>query len=466
MPDMRGDAVIRRVRLDPSLRMTPCLLLTASEDGDAEIQALDAGADAFARKHLEIELVLARFAAMLRAARDLRPTATSLGATRVLAVDDTADFLLGIAEVLRTDGHDVVTASSGEEAIELIAVQPVDCVVLDLGMPGISGAEMCRRVKAAPSVRDIPLVVLSGNDNSMAEAFAAGADDFLLKPADAEVVRARVKAHIRRKRIGDEQRAIRERLLRSERQAAEAQAAREIAEARAAMAEQLEAANRELAATNRELEAFSYSVSHDLRAPLRAIRSFAQMVDEDAGARLDEDSRGHLRRVIAASVRMTELVEGLLELARISRVPVARDPVDISAMAYTVAGELQTREPVRKVDLRISPGMRAHGDVRLLRAVFDNLLGNAWKFSASRDPALIQVGRETDGAFFVRDNGIGFDMAHAERLFVPFQRLHSSEVPGTGIGLATVRRIVERHGGTIWAESEVGRGTTIYFRLP
>jgi len=479
MPDMGGDLVIRRIRLDPALRTIPCLLLTGSDDAAAEIGALDAGADAFARKESDLDIVMARLTAMLRnTSGGATDTPSTLGPRRVLVVDDHEDYLGMLASELQRDGYDVVQATSGEAAIELLAIQPVDCVLLDTVMPGLSGIETCKRIKHAPNLRDIPLILMTARDGRdvILEAFAEGADDFVSKALGADVVAARVKAQIRRKRFSDEHRHVRERLLRSETEASEARAARQLAETRAALAEQLARTNyelantnRELGATNRELEAFSYSVSHDLRAPLRAIRSFTQMLEEDAGPTLDETSRDHLRRVVAATTRMGELIDSLLELSRMSRVAIQRSPVDLGALVAAVGEELRTRDPERTVELVIAPGLEASADPRLARAVLDNLIGNAWKFTAATPAARISIGAtEVSGerAFFVRDNGAGFDMAHAAKLFAPFQRLHGSEFAGTGIGLATVRRIIERHAGRIWAESSPGAGATFYFTLP
>ena len=478
MPDMGGDVVIRRVRLDPALRTTPCLLLTGSDDAAAEIAALDAGADAFARKESDVDIVIARLTAMLRtASQTATEPQSSLGPKRVLVVDDSVDYLEGLAGELQHDGYDVVQASSGTQAIELLAVQPVDCVVLDTVMPGLSGIETCKRIKHAPSLRDTPLILMTSRDGRdvILEAFAEGADDFVSKNLGVDVVAARVKAQIRRKRFSDEHRHVRERLLRSETEASEARAARQLAETRAALAEQLArsnfelaATNRQLAAANRELEAFSYSVSHDLRSPLRAIRSFTQMLEEDAGPQLDEASRDHLRRVVAATTRMSDLIDALLELSRISRVAIQRAPVDLGAIAIAVVDELRHRDPDRAVDVTIAPQLVASADARLARALLDNLIGNAWKFTAHTTGARIEIGAKDDGErmFFVRDNGAGFDMSHAAKLFAPFQRLHGTDFAGTGVGLATVRRIVERHGGRIWAESAVGTGATFWFTLP
>ncbi len=229
-------------------------------------------------------------------------------------------------------------------------------------------------------------------------------------------------------------------------------------------------ANERLEAANRELEAFSYSVSHDLRAPLRTISAFTQALAEDLRYQLDDKSRDHLRRVLAAATRMNDLIDALLELSQINRAQLGRHRVDLSALATAALDELKRRDVTRKIVGTIAPGMVVEADARLLRILFDNLLGNAVKFTAKLPAARIEVGMQrtdTDTVFFVRDNGAGFDMQYADRLFVPFQRLHNErEFGGTGIGLATVRRIVERHGGRIWSESAPGQGATFYFTLP
>ncbi|HEY5921808.1 MAG TPA: ATP-binding protein [Kofleriaceae bacterium] len=229
-------------------------------------------------------------------------------------------------------------------------------------------------------------------------------------------------------------------------------------------------ANERLEAAVRELEAFSYSVSHDLRAPLRTISAFTQALAEDLRYQLDDKAKDHLRRVLAAAARMNDLIDALLELSRISRTPLGRHAVDISAMAVAVVDELRRRDVSRKLGATIEPGLVAEADGRLVRILFDNLLGNAWKFTAKADSPHVQIGaerREGETIFFVRDNGAGFDMEYADRLFTPFQRLHSErEYAGTGIGLATVKRIVERHGGRIWAESTPGQGASFHFTLP
>ena len=225
----------------------------------------------------------------------------------------------------------------------------------------------------------------------------------------------------------------------------------------------------ELAAANQELEAFSYSVAHDLRAPLRSVDGFTAALLEDHAAKLDEEGQHCARRIRDSALRMSQLIEDLLNLSRISRSEVHKQKIDLSALARSVASDLQQSDPQRTAEFVIQPCLETDGDPRLLRVALENLLGNAWKFSARRCPARIAMGlTEQNGrkAYFVRDNGAGFDMAYVGKIFAPFQRLHSTkEFPGTGIGLATVARIVRKHRGEVWAEGAVDRGATFYFTL-
>jgi len=467
LPGIDGATVIRHVRLDAVLRDVPCLLLTASEDKGAELRALDAGADTFVRKEEHLDVILARLAAVLRRARARAPgdeeTKSLVGPKKILAVDDSLTYLHELTDALKGEGYDVVMARSGEEAIELLAVQMVDCILLDLVMPGLGGHETCQRIKAAPIVRDIPLIMLTATENrdAMIQGLAAGADDYISKSSDFEVLKARVRAQIRRKQFEDENRRIREELLRKELEATEARAARELAETRAVLVEELER-------KNKELEAFSYSVSHDLRTPLRSIDGFSKALLDDWGDQLDPKAKDYLQRVRAAAQRMGELIADLLELSRVGRTELRRGRTSLSEIAQSVAVELRKSDPDREVEIEVRGALTADADRRLMRVVLENLIGNSWKFTVKVPAAKIEFGSDHDGmVYFVRDNGAGFDMTYAEKLFRPFQRLHSStDFPGTGIGLATVQRIVDRHGGRVWAESTVGVGATFYFTVP
>jgi PAS domain S-box-containing protein len=233
--------------------------------------------------------------------------------------------------------------------------------------------------------------------------------------------------------------------------------------------EALRASTAQLEVANRELEAFSYSVSHDLRAPLRSIDGFSRMLLEDYADALDDTGRQYLQRVRAATQRMGYLIDDLLKLARVSRTEIRRERVDLSALARGIIEQQQKAQPDRRVDIHIMDGLTAEGDARLLQIALENLLGNAWKFTSEKPRAVIEFAAQREGdelVYFVRDNGAGFDMTYAHKLFGPFQRLHdATRFDGTGIGLATVQRVIHRHGGRVWAQSSVGEGATFYFTL-
>ena len=233
---------------------------------------------------------------------------------------------------------------------------------------------------------------------------------------------------------------------------------------------EVEAFNRQLEAVNKELESFSYSVSHDLRAPLRGIDGFSQALLEDYSEKLDESGRDFLQRIRASTQRMGQLIDDMLNLSRVTRSEMRREGVDLSALADRIVKDLQEKQPERQVEFLIAPGLMTDGDAQLLKVALENLLGNAWKFTGKHSPARIEFGAtKVQGklAYFVRDDGTGFDMTYAGKLFIPFQRLHPlTDFPGTGIGLATVRRIIQKHGGGVWAEGKVGKGATFYFTLP
>jgi len=226
----------------------------------------------------------------------------------------------------------------------------------------------------------------------------------------------------------------------------------------------------QLEATNRELEAFAYAVSHDLRAPLRSMSGFSQLLQELPAGQFDDKSKHYLHRIHEASRRMSSLIEDLLSLSRINRSELTPRPVDLTQLATDTAAVVRERYPNRDVSLHIEPGLAAYGDARLLRIALENLLDNAWKYTAHTQAARVDVGSQLDEGtrtYFVRDNGVGFDMAYSAKLFGPFQRLHAeTQYPGTGIGLVTVQRILARHGGRIWAQAAPNQGATFYFTIP
>ncbi len=242
-----------------------------------------------------------------------------------------------------------------------------------------------------------------------------------------------------------------------------------LVEAKETMERHVRERTAQLETANRELEAFTYSVSHDLRAPLRAMDGFSQALLKEYGGALDADGKEYLKRIVSASKKMSGLIEALLRLSRLTRASLHKKTIDLTAMCKSIAEELQQREPEREIRFEIREGLEAFGDPHLIQDVLQNFLENAWKFTKHRKPALIEVGYHREGgkkAFFVRDNGVGFDMNYVEKLFGAFQRLHRvDDYPGTGIGLASIQRILHRHGGNAWAEAEEGKGATFFFTL-
>ena len=247
------------------------------------------------------------------------------------------------------------------------------------------------------------------------------------------------------------------------------QANRQLAGAKAHLETRVEERTAELATANKELESFAYAVSHDLRAPLRSIHGFAQALLEDYGDKLDEQGQDFTKRLQAASVRLGSQIDGILRLSRVSRAKIGHKKVDLSRMASGVLEELKRTDPERSIEIKIEPNIVVIGDEALLRVALQNLLENSWKFTSGKTKPRIELGTERSNghlSYYVRDNGAGFDMAYSDKLFKPFQRLHSTrEFKGDGIGLATVARVVHRHDGKVWAESSPGNGTTVHFTI-
>ena len=388
--------------------------------------------------------------------------------TRVLIVDDSPTYLGEAAHQLEQEGYAVVCAGSGQACLDLLGAESVGAILLDLNMAGLSGMETCQRIKAQAALRDVPLLILTAEseNQALAESINAGADDYVTKSGDLTVLKARLKAQLRRRQFEAENRGFREQLLRREMDARDLLASQALAQKRADHIGELEAMNTELRKTQaealalaKEMESFSDSVSHDQRAPLRSIDGFSQALQEDCGDELDERGRHHLERVRAAIGRMERLIDDMLSLSKVSWSGMASEPLDLSALAAEVAAGLEAG--AARFD--IQPGLSLRGDRGMVRVLLQNLLGNAVKFSSKRPQPLIEV-FGSEGAFTVRDNGVGFDMAYADKLFGTFQRLHrAQDFPGTGVGLATAQRVVRRHGGRLWAEAKVDQGASFHF---
>jgi signal transduction histidine kinase len=352
---------------------------------------------------------------------------------RILWADDNADLRAYVAGLL-APYYLVEAVADCAMALEAARERTPDLILSDVMMPRLDGFGLLRALRTDARTRTVPVILLSARagEEAAVEGLDAGADDYLVKPFSARELLARVRTHL------------------------------ELARVRRAWVQ-------ELAQANQELEAFSYSVSHDLRAPLRAMDGFSQALIDDYGETLDAQARHYLQRLRAGTQRMSALIDDLLTLSRITRAPLQKTSINVTELARGIIADLRHRDPSRTVAISIAEGLSARGDARLVTIVLENLLGNAWKFTAKQPKAQIACGQERQRdeiIFYVRDNGAGFDMAYADQLFAPFQRLHrDTEFEGTGIGLATVHRIIARHGGRIWAGAAVDQGATFFFTL-
>jgi signal transduction histidine kinase len=370
---------------------------------------------------------------------------------RILLADDNADMRSYVKRLLSAYWT-VEAVPDGAVALARARQNPPDLVLSDVMMPKLDGFRLLSELRKDPKTRTISVILLSARagEESRVEGLDAGADDYLVKPFSAQELVARVGSNLRLSKLRKAHQEEIERLnLDLERRVKERTA--------------------ELEAANKELESFCYSVSHDLRTPLRAIDGFSMILQESYGDKLDAQAHNYLERVRAATQRMGHLIDDLLKLSRIARSEMSMTTVDLSELACTIAKDLQETAPERKVMFSIAPEMVVLADANLMRVVLENLLDNAWKFSEKRAEARIEVGSTTNAgetAYFVRDNGAGFDMKYADKLFGAFQRLHSvTAFDGTGVGLANVQRIIHRHGGRVWAEAAMDQGATFYFTL-
>jgi two-component system, sensor histidine kinase and response regulator len=377
----------------------------------------------------------------------------------ILLVDDQPANLIALEAMLEDLGQNLIRAESGREALKRLLSDDFAVILLDVKMPEMDGFETAALIRQRDRSRHTPILFLTAADTSQTQAvrgYAVGAVDYLVKPVVPEFVRSKVAVFVELAKKNELLRRQAALLAQSE------QAALELAETRAELV-------RELEHKNRELESFSYAVSHDLRAPLRRIDSFSRAVLESQGKRLDDEGRKFLSRVREASQQMSQLIDDVLYLSRVTRTELRDQEVDLSEVAELVVSRLQEGQPNRPVEVKIRPGVVVTGDGQLLKIALENLLQNAWKFTGKQADPRIEFGvTQTSGepTYFIRDNGAGFEMTYAARLFGPFQRLHSQqEFPGSGIGLATVQRIIHRHGGKVWAEGLVGQGATFYFTL-
>jgi two-component system, NtrC family, sensor kinase len=519
LPGISGPSVIRRMRLDSVLRSIPCLLLTAAHGVDAELEALDSGADGFVLKDGDVELVLAKLHALLRST-DVVPATVetrALTSKRILTVDDSVTYRRALASFLSAEGYEVVEAATGEEALALLAAQPVDCVLMDLEMPGLGGRETCKRMKESPELRSVPVVVLTGVEgrNSLLDGLAMGADDFIQKSAEFEVLKARVRAQIRRRQIEDETRQVQEQLLRSELRAAEAVAARKLAETKAALVDQLEEKNRELGqlahvrevlaekfrVANQELER-AYKQQQETQAQLIQSAKLASLGELVAGVAHEINnplafalshletarrclrsleptilpglSDGETQQWAKAENRLGEMSLGLdrirdliLKLRTFSRLDEGeRKSVSLKECIDSVLVILKHRcgETILTADCGNVDELDCYPS--LLNQALMNLVANA--LDAVGQGGIVSVQARSSGTLCtitVTDNGPGIPAEHRERVFEPFFTTKPVGA-GTGLGLSMTYAIVRKHRGSLEIRDAHGGGTEVIMTIP
>lgn len=379
----------------------------------------------------------------------------------ILLVDDKHANIMALHQLLKKPERHFIECSSGSEALKVALGQPIDLVILDVQMPDMDGFEVAQILKSNKRTKDIPVIFVSAarkEHNSIMKGFEEGAVDYLLKPLDPEMTRAKVSVLLKLQTQQKELMKKNESLEKADLQIRQ-------------LNSELEKKMQQLENTNRELEAFSYSISHDLRAPLRAIGGYSHILEEElqnTQAGNEENTRliGNIKQNVN---RMNTLIDDLLEFSRMGKKPVTKSLIDMKKQVEQVLQEID-QNTQHKATIQVHELLSAQADHALMVQVWTNLLANAIKYSGKKENPHIEVSSTDNNdeiVYMVKDNGAGFDMHHANRLFGVFQRLHTeSDFPGTGIGLAIIQRIVVRHGGRVWAEGKINEGACFYFSLP
>ncbi len=372
-----------------------------------------------------------------------KPKSDTAQPASILVVDDTAANLQVLAGMLKDRGYRVRPVPGGKLALLSAQRDPPDLILLDINMPDMNGYTVCERLKADDRLKGIPVIFISALTEQLdkVKAFAIGGVDYLTKPFQMEELHARIETHLNLRRLQVE----------------------------------LEATNTQLQSTNRELDSFSYSVSHDLRAPLRAVDGFSRILLEDHASGLSDQAKTYLNMVRDNTNRMGVLIDDLLSLSRLGRQALTKQTVEPGNIVRQCLAEMEKDQEGRNLDIVIGDLPCCEADPSLLKQVWFNLLSNALKYTRKKKDVRIEIGCRTEArvseagtqsVYFVKDNGAGFDMKHAQNLFGVFQRLHrAAEFDGTGVGLAIVQRVIKRHGGRIWGEALVNQGATFSFTL-
>lgn len=419
---------------------------------------------------------------------------TKSKSVEILIAEDSATQAEQLRHLLEERGYTVTAAVNGKLALEAARKRVPTLIISDIVMPEMDGFAFCKAVKADKSLKDIPVIIVTSltSMQDIVQGLECGADNFIRKPYDPKNLLSRINYILSNRElrnnkksqmgleiylagkkhfITSEREQILDLLISSYEQAIQVNEELKLREKEvSALNVNLKLRAAELEAANKELESFSYSVSHDLRSPLRAIDGFSQILEEDHAVKLDDEGRRLLGVIRKSSQKMGALIDDLLAFSRLGRQAIAAVEVDMNALVEEVLRELPVGGAGEPPQIAVAKLPPARGDRALLKQVWINLLSNAVKFAGKIDEPHIEVSGHNDGAdnvYSVKDNGVGFDMQYYNKLFGVFQRMHSNEqFPGTGVGLAIVQRVVTRHGGRVWAESKVGEGATFFFALP
>jgi two-component system, sensor histidine kinase and response regulator len=423
------------------------------------------------------------------------PTPPTPDQVNILLVDDRHDKLMAMETILADLGQNIITAHSGKEALRLLLDHDFAVILLDVNMPMLDGFETAHLIRQRKSLELTPIIFItsiSDTETHVSRGYSLGAVDYILTPVMPDVLRPKVSVFVelfkKNRQLKQQAASLRqahdELEIRVKNRTSQLAVANECLQKEIAERQRAEEAIRyvnagleqrvlertaELASANRELEAFTYSVAHDLQAPLRNIQSYVQLLEEDWDSKLPPETGQYLKRIASRTKYMAQLISGLLNLSIIGKQELKRQQVELNGIVDEVVASLKTEVPARQIQWKIGALPAEACDPNLMRQVFTNLLSNAVKYTQPRANAVIEVGQmqvNGEAPIFVRDNGVGFNMKYADKLFGVFQRLHpAAEFEGTGIGLATVERIIRNHGGRIWVEAEENKGATFYFTI-
>lgn len=496
LPGVRGDELCRHLKLNINTRGIPTLMLTDEDGEENYCHGPESGIDDYLPKYSDDDILVSKIKSLLLKSRESH---ASFGVSswlfrhsRILAIDDNRTYLKFLDENLKKDGIDIDKATSGKEALEKMNNKKYDCILLDLVMPGIDGIEICQKVLEMRGPVEKPMVLMLTAHESkedMTRALEAGADDFVGKSSDISIIKARINALLRRKFIQEDNQRIFEELKRKEMEVERSRIEKAAAETKALLAEKLlntvekleeeieerkrmelkiKNYSRVLELSNKELESFAYVASHDLQEPLRAVSGFLELVEKQYKNKLDEKGKDFIHRAVSSAKRMQEMINDLLTYSRITTSGQSFELYSLEKILDRVLTNMSPTIERKNAVVTRDPLPELTCDESQIHRLFQNLISNAIKF-CDQPQQLIHISAEEQKNHWllsVKDNGIGIDPSYHETIFKIFQRLHSKDkYPGTGIGLAICQKIVERHEGKIWVESNPGKGSTFFFTL-